>query len=92
MIGLPPAVRENPPIPFVLKTKKVETPEKAADKTDHIRLEFFLDPSNPTSKYSQHFMIFKDGGADDWIKWLLGYNEVENLMEIREPANKSKMV
>ena len=37
-------------------------------------------------------MIFKDGGAEDWIKWLIGYREVENLMSIREPADKSKMV
>jgi hypothetical protein len=92
MTGLPPAVCEKPPIPFVSKAKKVETPGKAADKTKHIKLESFMDPSNPASKYSQHFMIFKDGGVEDWIKWLMQYSEVENLMEIREPANKSKMV
>jgi hypothetical protein len=92
MTGLPHAVRKNPPIPFVSKAKKVETLDKAADKTKHIRLEFFMDPSNPASKYSRHFMIFKDGGAEDWIKRLIGYREVENLMEIREPANKSKMI
>jgi hypothetical protein len=92
MTGLPPAVRENPPIPFVSKAKMVETPDEAVDKTEHIRLEFFMDPSNPASRYSRHFMIFKDGGAEDWIKWLMGYREVENLMEIREPSNKSKMI
>jgi hypothetical protein len=92
MIDLPPAVRENPHIPFVSKAKKVETPDEAADKTEHIRLEFFMDPSNPASRYSRHFMIFKDGGAEDWIKWLMGYREVENLIEIRELANKSKMI
>jgi hypothetical protein len=58
MTGLPPAVCENPPIPFAMKVKKVETPDKAVDKTEHIRLEFFMDPSNPASKYSRHFMIF----------------------------------
>jgi hypothetical protein len=92
MIGLPPSVRENPPIPFVSRAKKVETPDEAVDKTEHIRLEFFMDPSNPASKYSRHFMIFKDGGAEGWIKWLMRYREVENLMEICEPADKSKMV
>jgi hypothetical protein len=89
---LPPALCENPPIPFVLKAKKVETSDEAVDKTEHIRWEFFMDPSNPASKYSRHFMIFKDGGAEDWIKWLMGYCEVENLMEICKPANKSKMI
>jgi hypothetical protein len=92
MTVLPPAVCKNPPIPFVLKAKKVETLDKVADKTEHIRLEFFMDPSNPASKYSRHFMISKDGGVEDWIKWLMAYREVENLMEIRKPANKSKMV
>jgi hypothetical protein len=90
MTDLPPAVRENPPIPFVSKAKKVETPDKAVDKIEHIRLEFFMDPSNPASRYSRHFMTFKDGGAENWIRWLMGYCEVENLMEICKPANKSK--
>ena len=92
MTGLPPAVQENPPIPFVSKAKKVENLDEAVNKTEHIKLELFMDPSNPASKYSRHFMIFKDGGAEDWIKWLIGYREVENLMSIREPADKSKMV
>ena len=92
MTGLPPAVRENPPIPFMSKAKKMENPDDVADKTEFIKLELFMDPSNPASKYSRHFMIFKDCGAEDWIKWLIGYREVENLMSIREPADKSKMV
>ena len=28
MIGLPPSVRENPPIPFISKARKLENPEK----------------------------------------------------------------
>ena len=51
MTGLPPAVRENPPIPFVSKAKKVENLDEAVNKTEHIKLELFMDPSNPASKY-----------------------------------------
>jgi hypothetical protein len=51
-----------------------------------------MDSSSPAFKYSRHFMIFKDGGAEDWIKWLIGYRKVEILMEICEPADKSKML
>jgi hypothetical protein len=61
MTGILLAVCENPPIPFVSKAKTIESLDKAAYKTEHIRLEFFLHPSNPASKYSRHFMIFKDG-------------------------------
>jgi hypothetical protein len=70
----------------------VENLDEAVNKTEHINLKLFMDPSNPASTHSRHFMIFKDGGAEDWTKWLIGYREVENLMSIREPANKSKML
>jgi hypothetical protein len=40
MIILPLAVRENPPIPFVLKSRKVEIPVEALEKTQRIRMEF----------------------------------------------------
>jgi hypothetical protein len=32
-----------------------------ADKTEWIKLEFFMDPDNPASKYFQKFSISKDG-------------------------------
>ena len=90
--GLPSAVRENPPIPFVSKVKKVEKAEGAeVDKTEHIKLEFFMDPGNPASKYARHFVIFKDGCPEDWIKWLMAFREIENLMPLKEPADKTKM-
>jgi hypothetical protein len=92
MIGLPTAVRENPPIPFISKARKLENPEEATDKTQFIKLDFFMDPKIPASKYTKHFVIFKDGCAEDWIKWLMGYREIESLMDLTEPADKSKMV
>ena len=92
MIGLPPAVRENPPIPFISKARKLENPEESADKTEFIRLEFFMERNNPATKYARHFVIFKDGCAEDWVKWLMAYRDIESLMDLSEPANKSKMV
>jgi hypothetical protein len=92
MTGLHLAVQENLPIPFASKSKKVENLDEAVNKIEHIKLELFMDPSNPATKYSRHFMIFKDGGAEDWMKGLIGYREVESLMSIREPADKSKML
>jgi hypothetical protein len=50
MTDLPPAVRENPPILFVSKAKKVENLDEAVNKTEHIKLELFMDPSNLASK------------------------------------------
>ena len=40
MIGLLPAVSENPPIPFISKKRKLDNPEESADKTEFIRLVF----------------------------------------------------
>jgi hypothetical protein len=55
MTGLPPTLRENPPIPFVLKAKKVENTDKAVDKTEHIWLEFFIVPSYLTPSIQDLF-------------------------------------
>ena len=50
------------PIPFVSEVKKVENAEGAeVDKTEHIKLAFFMDSDNPAFKYARHFVIFKDG-------------------------------
>jgi hypothetical protein len=37
-------------------------------------------------------IIFKDGCAEDWVKWLMAYHNIESLMDLNEPAHKSKMV
>jgi hypothetical protein len=54
MIGLPVTVRENPPIPFISKARKLENPEESGDKTE---LEFFVDRNNLATKYARHFVI-----------------------------------
>jgi hypothetical protein len=45
------------------------------------------------SKYFQQFAIFKDGCRipEDWIKWVMAFREIENLMPMKEPADKTKM-
>jgi hypothetical protein len=64
-----------------------------ADKSEWIKLEFLMDPDNPASgsKYSRQFATFKDGCPDDWIKWVMAFREIENLMPMKEPADKTRM-
>jgi hypothetical protein len=85
-------VRENLPIPFVSKVKKVDKVDGPdGDKSEWIKLEFFTDPDNPASNYSRQFAISKDGCPEDWIKWVMAFHEIENLMPMEEPVDKTKM-
>jgi hypothetical protein len=92
---LPPSVRKNPPpIPFVSKVKKVEKVGGAdVDNSEWFKLEFLMDPDNPESgsKYSRQFAIIKDGCPEDWIKWVMTFREIENLMPMKEPDEKTRM-
>jgi hypothetical protein len=56
-----------------------------------MKLEFFMYSSNSASKYACHFVIFKDGCAEEWVKWLVEYHEIESLMPLKEPADKNKL-
>jgi hypothetical protein len=93
--ALPPSVREKPPpIPFVSKMKnmdKVDGPD--ADKSEWIKLEFLMDPDNPASgsKYSRQFSIFKDECPEEWIKLVMAFWKIENLMPLKAPADKTRM-
>jgi hypothetical protein len=73
----------------VKKMDKVDGPD--TDKSEWIKLEFLMDPDNPASKYSRQFAIFKVGCPEDWIKWVMTFREIENLMPMKEPADKTKM-
>jgi hypothetical protein len=75
----------------VKKMDKVDGTD--ADKSEWIKLEFLMDPDNPAlgSKYSQQFAIFKDGSLEDWIKWVMAFCEIENLMPMKEPADKTRI-
>jgi hypothetical protein len=44
---------------------KVDGPD--ADKTEWIKLDFFMDPDNSASKYSRQFAIFKDEFLKEWM-------------------------
>jgi hypothetical protein len=82
--ALPPSVHENPPptsfLSKVERMDKVDGPD--ADKSEWIKLEFLMDPDNPASgsKYSHQFDIFKDGCPEEWIKWVMAFRDIENLM------------
>jgi hypothetical protein len=92
--ALSPSLRENPPIPFVSKVKKIDKVDGPdANKSEWINLDFFMDPDNAAldSKYYQQFAIFKDEWPEDWIKWVMAFREIENLMPIKEPADKTRM-
>jgi hypothetical protein len=64
----------------------LENPEESADKTKFIRLELFMDCINPATNYATHFVIFKDGCAEDLVKWLMAYRDIESLMDLREAS------
>jgi hypothetical protein len=85
-IALPLSVRENPPHSFCFKGEE-------DGHSEWIKLEFLMDPDNQASgsKYSRQFAIFKDGCPEDWIKCVMAFREIENLMPMKEPADKTKM-
>jgi hypothetical protein len=41
---------------------KVDGPD--VDKSEWIKLEFLMDPDNPSSKYYRQFVIFNDGCSE----------------------------
>jgi hypothetical protein len=65
-------MRENLPIPFVTKLKKLEAEGADSDKVESIRFEFLVDPSNPATRFSKEFFVFKDGSREEYIRWLMG--------------------
>jgi hypothetical protein len=81
-----------PPIPFVSKVKKMDNVDGLyTDKSEWIKLDFLMDHDNPASNYSQQFTIFKDGCPEEWIKWVMTFREIENLMPMKKPADKTRI-
>jgi hypothetical protein len=78
-------------IKWVKKLDKFDRTD--ADKSEWIKLDFLMDPDNSTwgSKYSLQFDIFKDGCPEEWIKLVMAFCEIENLMTMKEPADKTRM-
>jgi hypothetical protein len=50
-----------------------------------------MDPDDPASKHSRKFAIFKDGYPEEWIKWVMVFRKIENLMTMKQPADKTRM-
>jgi hypothetical protein len=52
-----------------------------------------MDPEKSASgfEYFRHFTIFKDGCTEEWIKWVMVFREIENLMSLKGPADKTRM-
>jgi hypothetical protein len=75
----------------VKKVDKVDGTDP--DKSEWIKLEFLMDPYNPASgsEYSRQFSLFKDGCPEDWINWVMAFREIEKLMPMKEPADKTRM-
>jgi hypothetical protein len=70
---------------------KVDRPH--TEKSEWIKLEFLMDPDKPAlgSKYSRQFAIFKDRCPEEWIKWVMSFREIENLIPMKEPDDKTRM-
>jgi hypothetical protein len=85
-------LRETLSIPFVSRAKKVETEGAEVDKTEYIKFDFFVDPENPSSRYSKEFLIFKDSCPEEWIKWLMEYRDLEVMIPLKETSEQTKMI
>ncbi len=57
-----------------------------------VRFEFLVDPSKPATRFSKVFFIFKDGSLEENIRCLMGYRDLELLMPLKEPSNRTKML
>jgi hypothetical protein len=73
----------------VKKMDKVDGTD--AYKSEWIKLEFLMDLDNPLSKYYRQLYFFKDGSSEDWIKWVMAFREIENLMPMKTSADKTRM-
>jgi hypothetical protein len=60
--------------------------------SEFIRFEFLVDPSNLATRFSKEFVILKDGSPEDYIRWFIGYRDLELLMPLKEPSDQNKML
>jgi hypothetical protein len=50
-----------------------------------------MDSDITRSKYSPHSAIFKDGCPEDYIKLLMSFYDIENLIPVKEAADKTSI-
>jgi hypothetical protein len=75
---------------YLFKVKKIEMFDGPdMNKSEWIKLEFFMDSDNPAFNYSHQFANFKNGSSEEWIKWVMTFHEIENLIPLKEAADKT---
>jgi hypothetical protein len=74
------------------KLKKLEAEGADSDKVESIRFEFLVDPSNPATRFSKEFFVFKNRSPEEYIRWLMGYHDLELLMPLKESSDRTKML
>ena len=74
------------------KLKKLEAEGADSNKVESIRFEFLVDPSNPATRFFKEFIIFKNGSPEEYMRWLIGYRDLELLMPLKEPSDRTKML
>jgi negative regulator of genetic competence, sporulation and motility len=52
----------------------------------------FIDSDKPASNYSQQFDIFKDGRPEEWIKLVMAFREIEYMIPLKEPSEKTNII
>jgi hypothetical protein len=77
-------LRTPSPIPFIYKVKKM-------DNSEWIKSDFLKNPDNPATKYFRQFSTFKDVLPEECIKWVMAFREIENLISMKETADKNRM-
>jgi hypothetical protein len=55
-----PTMLDNPLLIPFMTLKKLEAEGADSDKVESIKFEFLVDPSNPATRFSQEFFIFKE--------------------------------
>ena len=76
-----------PAIPF--KKDKMDKMEKESYKT----IEIDLDPSDEQNKAKTEWKVptFEDGTTEDWVKWVIHFEELEAAYPLNTPGKKILM-
>jgi hypothetical protein len=74
------------------KLKKVEAEGADSDKVESIRFEFLLTPPTLQPDFPRSSSFFKDGSPEEYIRWFLGYCDLELLIPLIEPSDRTHML
>ena len=78
-----------PTIPFKKDKKELEKMEKESYKT----IELDLDPNDDENKAKTEWKVpmFEDGTTEDWVKWVIHFEELEAAYPLNTPGKKILM-